>query len=144
MIRAALSIVCITVLTVLGIGLASAGEMEQSPAMSMEVDASRHGYDFEVRTKVVRFADLNLSHEEGIKVLYRRLHKAAEYVCDQGTDSWYWQVSLERRTCRDTAIANAIAQINNPLISQYHARLTSDRGRSTALRPSTLRYADGT
>jgi UrcA family protein len=141
MIRAALSIVGITVL---GLGLASAGEMEQSPAMSMEVDPSRRGYDVEVRTKVVRFADLNLSHEEGIKVRYRRLHMAADYVCDQGADSWYWQVSLERRTCRDTAIANAIAQINHPLVSEYHARLTSDRGRSTALRPSTLRHADGT
>ena len=141
MIRATLSIVGITVL---GFGLASAGGMEQSPAMSMEVDASRRGYDVVVRTKVVRFADLNLSHEEGIKVLYRRLHKAAEYVCDQGADSWYWQVSLERRTCRDTAIANAIAQINHPLVFEYHARKTSNRGRSTLLRASELRYADGT
>jgi UrcA family protein len=77
------------------------------------------------RSEVVRFPDLDLSRIEGVAKLYRRIAHAARDVCDPLDTQWH---PTEYRTCVDTAIADAVATLNRPLLSQYHQfRIKGDR-----------------
>jgi UrcA family protein len=69
------------------------------------------------RKEVVRFPDLDLSRIEGAAKLYGRIAHAARDVCDPLETQWH---PTEYRTCVDTAIADAVATVNRPLLSQYH------------------------
>jgi UrcA family protein len=70
-----------------------------------------------VARAVVRFPDLDLSRIEGVTKLYGRIAHAARDVCDP---LWtQWRIP-EYRTCVDQAIANAVATVNRPLLTQYH------------------------
>lgn len=77
------------------------------------------------RKEVVRFPDLDLSRVEGVTKLYGRIAHAARDVCDP---LWtQWRIP-EYRTCVDQAIANAVATVNRPLLTQYHElRTKGDR-----------------
>jgi UrcA family protein len=82
---------------------------------------------------VVRFADLNISNIEGAKALYGRLHYAAKVVCKplEGAGAWG---SAQYETCMKKAVADAVADVNRPLLSQYHqSRTKSDNGRVVQL-----------
>ena len=69
-------------------------------------------------TYVVRFADLDLSRIDGVTKLYGRLGHAGRAVCDAlVTTQWFTQ---EYRACVDKAIADAVAIVNRPLLTQYH------------------------
>jgi UrcA family protein len=77
------------------------------------------------RSEVVRFPDLDLSGIEGVAKLYGRIAHAARDVCDPLDTQWR---PTEYRTCVDTAIADAVATLNRPLLSQYHQfRIKGDR-----------------
>lgn len=77
------------------------------------------------RSEVVRFPDLDLSRIEGVATLYRRIAHAARDVCDPLETQWH---PTEYQTCVDTAIADAVATLNRPLLSQYHQfRIKGDR-----------------
>ena len=79
----------------------------------------------EMHTYTVRFADLNLSTVEGAKRLYTRLGYAAKVVCER---------SDQYRVCVNKALADAVASVNRPLLSQYHQlRTKSDKTRSVEL-----------
>jgi UrcA family protein len=70
------------------------------------------------RSTTVSYRDLNLSTIEGATVLYQRLKHAADWVCDErGT-------ALERyriwQSCYRVAIADAIAKVSSPLVTQLH------------------------
>lgn len=70
-----------------------------------------------MRKEVVRFPDLDLSRIEGVTVLYRRIANAARDVCDP---LWtQWRIS-EYGICVNQGIANAVATVNRPLLTQYH------------------------
>jgi UrcA family protein len=78
-----------------------------------------------VAKEVVRFPDLDLSKIEGVTRLYGRIAHAARDVCDPLITQWH---PTEYRTCVDKAIANAVATVNRPLLSQYHQfRIKGDR-----------------
>jgi UrcA family protein len=68
------------------------------------------------RKEVVPFRDLDLSKIEGVTKLYGRISHAARDVCDP-LETWYPQ---KYRACVDKAIADAVAKVNRPLLSQYH------------------------
>jgi UrcA family protein len=72
-------------------------------------------------------SDLDLSKIEGATVLYARIRHAARAVCE--TILTQQPGLLEKyRTCTDRAIAEAVARVNRPLLSQYHQlRLMGDR-----------------
>lgn len=74
------------------------------------------------KSEVVRFSDLNLSSDAGIRTLYQRIRKAARKVCIQANDS----VHLEERNfraCQDKALADAVGKVNRPsLTAMYHAQ----------------------
>jgi len=70
-------------------------------------------------TVVVRFADLDLTHTQGVTVLYQRLKSAAETVCatqngrDLGSQTRY-------KICWQSALGTAVAKVDQPALSGYH------------------------
>ena len=71
----------------------------------------------ETSSRVVRFGDLNLSTEEGVRTLYHRIQGAASRVCREaaGPDGifWYWK-------CYENAVANAVNKVNNSHLTAMH------------------------
>jgi UrcA family protein len=66
----------------------------------------------------VNYRDLNLSTIDGAIALYERLKSAARTVCDEpltgvaAYDEW--------RSCYDAAMADAVAKVNDPLLTAVH------------------------
>ena len=78
-----------------------------------------HSMPNEYLTYVVRFPDLDVSKIEGAKTLYTRLRYAAKVVCEplESASSWGY---VRHSPCVDKTIADAVARIDRPLLSQYH------------------------
>jgi UrcA family protein len=68
---------------------------------------------------VVRFADVDLSRIDGAIAAYARIRQAANVVC-QSLDSRVLGLTEKHSACVNQAIADAVASINRPLLSQYH------------------------
>jgi UrcA family protein len=68
---------------------------------------------------VVRFPDLDLSKMAGATALYSRRRHAARVVCDP-LQSRQMEIAAEYRACMDRAVANAVARVDRPLLSEYH------------------------
>jgi UrcA family protein len=68
---------------------------------------------------VVRFSDLDLSKTDGAAILYTRLSYAAAVVCNS-LRSRDVGIAAKYRACVAQAIANAVASVDRPLVSQYH------------------------
>jgi UrcA family protein len=71
---------------------------------------------------VVRFADLDLSHSDGVAQLYQRLQGAAEVVCAaqngrNGSDLGY---QTRYTICRQSALAAAVTKVDQPALTAYH------------------------
>lgn len=83
----------------------------------------------DVRSVNVRFADLDLTHGEGVAALYRRLKGAAKTVCtlqngrDLGSQARY-------TICWQSALGAAVAKIDQSALSLYH-RAQFDRRDAT-------------
>lgn len=75
--------------------------------------------DGDAPSVTVRYGDLNLTSQEGIARLYRRIGSAAAVVCSarDGRD-------LMRKTlwhdCYNHAVANAVHAVHNETLSAYH------------------------
>jgi UrcA family protein len=72
--------------------------------------------EVDIRTAHVRFADLNQKSPEGVVALYERLNAAARRVCEK-SDDLALGLDNEARQCRVDALAHAVAQINNPMLT---------------------------
>lgn len=72
---------------------------------------------------VVRFSDLDLSKGDGAAILYTRLSYAAAVVCNS-LRSRDLGMAAKYRACVAQAIANAVANVDRPLVSQYHESRT--------------------
>jgi UrcA family protein len=68
---------------------------------------------------VVRFADVDLSRIDGAMTVYGRIRQAANSVCES-LDSRVLGLMEKHRACVNQAVADAVASINRPLLSQYH------------------------
>jgi len=79
--------------------------------------------------KTVSFADLDLSKPAGAQTLYKRIKAAAAYVC--GSNGRYTRLGGRKawRACYDTAVANAVAQIDRPSLTALHREETSHEAR---------------
>jgi UrcA family protein len=75
------------------------------------------------RSVAVNYRDLDLSTIQGAITLYERLKGAARTVCDaplSGVAAY-----LEWRSCYDAAIADAVAKVNSPLLTEVHRGLNT-------------------
>jgi UrcA family protein len=68
---------------------------------------------------VVRYADLDLSKMAGAAALYSRIGHASRIVC-QPLESREIDIAVKYRACMQQAVAKAVADVNSPLVSQYH------------------------
>lgn len=105
-----------------------------SPASSdngidtIESDIDEHIYAIGKATKsdevsvTVRFGELNLDNEKGVAVLYRRLQRAAEYVC--GVEPYSVSRSLTRQAataaCYSATLSASVDKIDNLALKQMH------------------------
>ena len=71
----------------------------------------------EVRSQVVRFAELDLTRPAGAQELYRRIQHAAREVCG------YYGPGGYDRGCADRAIARAVAEVGAPLLTARYETL---------------------
>ena len=65
--------------------------------------------------RVVRYADLDLTHPAGAATLYSRLRVAARDVCDPVNPRDRSSVN-----CAETALARAVADVNAPALTDYY------------------------
>ena len=105
-----------------------------SPASSdngidtIESDIDEHIYAIGKATKsdevsvTVRFGELNLDNEKGVAVLYRRLQRAAEYVC--GVEPYWVSRSRARQAaiaaCYSATLSASVDKIDNLALTQMH------------------------
>ncbi len=69
----------------------------------------------------VSFADLNLGKQAGAQALYRRLKQASRQACDvRGLDTEWAKNMREARQCYQQALSEAVAEVDNELLSQIH------------------------
>jgi UrcA family protein len=73
------------------------------------------------RSVTVRYDDLNLGTDVGVRTLYARLTRAAEMVCPDRFTRELARAS-DARACRAQAIDAAVAQVNNPRLAALRAR----------------------
>jgi UrcA family protein len=76
----------------------------------------------------VRYTDLDLDKEAGVASLYTRLRNAAEQVCDTGLGPQALFLSSSQRACVTAALDEAVANIDRPALTAYHAARTSQAG----------------
>jgi UrcA family protein len=67
---------------------------------------------------VVIFSDLDLSRIEGATTLHARLRHAARVVCDP-LESRDMGLVKKYKACVGKAVADAVATVNRPLLTQY-------------------------
>lgn len=70
----------------------------------------------------VRFGELNLDNEKGVAVLYRRLQRAAEYVC--GVEPYWVSRSRTRQAaiaaCYSATLSASVYKIDSLALRQMH------------------------
>ena len=68
---------------------------------------------------VVKYGDLDLASEAGVKSLHARLRNAAEQVCSP-LDSRVLGLREQYERCVADAITQSVAAVGNPSLIQYH------------------------
>lgn len=78
----------------------------------------------------VTYTDLDVNKAEGAQALYKRLNRAAKNVCAplRGREL---SRATAHRACIGEALANAVGEVNQPLLTQHHNARGSDA--STAI-----------
>jgi len=77
----------------------------------------------DVPSVVVRYGDLNLQTEAGVRTLYRRLARAAAQVCPVPLSNLDLTQLGSARSCQAAAIARATASLHDPrLVEVIRAR----------------------
>ena len=69
----------------------------------------------------VRYGELDLDSAAGIAVLYTRLQAAAEKVCGSRFRPGTLVVSASFGTCVAEALTQAVAAVDRPAVTAYHA-----------------------
>ena len=70
----------------------------------------------EVAAHAVRYEDLNLNTDAGVQALYKRIQGAAKEVCG-GVDGRDLQVARAHQACVARAVADAVATVNNQMLT---------------------------
>ena len=96
--------------------LTVAGLLGPMTAGALTTGSSQSGA---VPRRVVRFADLNLQSNEGIRRLYIRIKNAAQEVCEPA----YFRVAesnVRQRECQERAIEQAVADVRSSSLTALH------------------------
>src|SRR5689334_24633133 len=72
-----------------------------------------------VKSETVRYDDVRLISAVGAAVLYGRVRHAAERACGS-LDGKTPQLASRYRACVDDAVAKAVAEVNEPVLTKYY------------------------
>jgi UrcA family protein len=75
----------------------------------------------DVPSLTVRYDDLNLGNKQGVKTLHHRIERAAQDVCGPSARAGSRVQSIAWRDCVSAAVAGAVAAVDQPALSAYHA-----------------------
>ena len=77
-------------------------------------------YNRVVRSTVVKYGDLDLARQAGIRTLYHRLSRAGYTVCGQipGFNPFDLRSPDDWNACYEHALDNAAAKVGNPRLTQ--------------------------
>ncbi len=67
-------------------------------------------------SRIVKFADLNISNPSDARVLYRRIRAAAQVVCSY----YFFATDTDKARCVRDATADAVTRINQPALSTVY------------------------
>lgn len=76
----------------------------------------------QVPTETVSYRDLNLANPQGAAALYRRIKHAAQEVCGPAEQAGSRLPRPGYSECVQRAIADAVAKVDRPELSAYHAQ----------------------
>jgi UrcA family protein len=79
---------------------------------------------YEVVTRTVNFADLNLNSRDGVVTLYARIKAAANEVCEPA-DSRSLDTAVHVRHCKEQAISRAVADAQSSRLMGFHVATTN-------------------
>ena len=85
--------------------------------------ATLNGY---IPQRVVKYGDLDLTRRAGAVELYARIDAAAGDVCDPPDIGPLKFLMTEIRRCKKQAIARAIADVNEPTLTEYYLARTGE------------------
>lgn len=74
------------------------------------------------RQMEVSYADLNLAHEDGARVMLSRLQAAARTVCGGWPDIHDLDALTTYRGCMHTAMDDALSQLHAPVVAALYGR----------------------
>ena len=69
----------------------------------------------DVPKAAVSYKDLNLNTDDGVKVLYKRIQRAANQVCGNVDGRELKRMSV-KQACVERAVADAVAAVNTPML----------------------------
>jgi UrcA family protein len=78
------------------------------------------GEQEETHKMVVHYGDLNVNTELGAQELYRRISYAAHEVCGDVTDPAYSTLDHAYQQCRRTAMEQAVAKVDRPILTALY------------------------
>ena len=82
----------------------------------------------DVNSVVVRYGDLNLNSQAGVKSLHKRIRNAAESVCSE-LDNRVLGLRDMYEQCVSEAVSSGVTQVANPNLSNFHR----SKGKSAVL-----------
>jgi UrcA family protein len=103
---------------------------------SLATIASAHAFadnSVTVQTEIVKYDDVRLISAVGAAVLYGRIRNAAEKACGAPQNKKPIEQEARFRQCVDDAVAKAVVQVNEPVLTWYH---DSKKGRATGPAPT--------
>jgi UrcA family protein len=118
-----------------GICLGSIGmsALAGPPNLTLTVPGIRAAADPDMRTMVVRYGELNLQSDEAIVILYKRIAAAANYVCSPYENRRNLGLLLKWRDCHRSAISRAVADVGQPRLTHYVAKIMHEPAESATL-----------
>jgi UrcA family protein len=100
-------------------GLAGALVITTGMAAGFASNAEAAGKGIATRSVAVRYGDLDLRHEAGVRALYQRLRMAAKQAC--GTlDTRHLAAHAAWQDCRNAALADAVERLGNERVAALH------------------------
>jgi UrcA family protein len=78
---------------------------------------------YELVTRTVKFADLDLRSKTGVATLYERIQSAAKQVCEPENSRTFEHINRIRR-CEQRAVDQAVMDVNSPGLTEYHREQT--------------------
>jgi UrcA family protein len=98
------------------------GTVDLVPSMG---DGGQGDRELRSRKGRVRCEDLNLSRKDDVKVLYQRIRAAAASVCSPLAHTHRLAMHRKWVDCRAIEISRAVAEIDDPRLTEFHIQLAS-------------------